>query len=151
MVQLLRSRATYGEVMTEATVEVGNSKIVRTTSLLTSVQTAYMVVIGDITTKDAKKKLSKVLKGWKAAEVLSHDYEKTAVPVAGRIVMVDKPSAVQSVVWLVTSSTFLKDTLISSHCALRIRFLVAVCRADCSNLREDKAFTYGIPSSALIN
>ena len=91
----------YGEVMTEATVEavtLEDCKNYFSTYFRPNI--AYMVVIGDITTKDAKKKLSKALKGWKAAEVPSHDYEKTAVPAAGRIVMVDKPSAVQSVVWL---------------------------------------------------
>ena len=59
-----------------------------------------MVIIGDITAKDAQKKLKKALKKWAPATVPQHDYAKTEVPAAQRVVMVDKPSAVQSVVWL---------------------------------------------------
>ena len=59
-----------------------------------------MVVIGDITIEDAKKKLGKAFKKWKASDVSSLKYAKTELPKASRIVMVNKPSAVQSLVWL---------------------------------------------------
>jgi hypothetical protein len=109
---------------------------------------AYMVVIGDITVKDAKKKLSKALKGWKASDVPAHDYEKTSVPSAGRIVMVDKPSAVQSVVWLGNVID-----LPQGHPDIEpLRIANQILGGGMSgrlftNLREDKAFTYGAYSS----
>ena len=139
----------YGEVMTEATVEavtLEDCKNYFSTYFRQNI--AYMVVIGDITTKDAKKKLSKALKGWKAAEVPSHDYEKTAVPAAGRIVMVDKPSAVQSVVWLGNVID-----LPQGHPDIEpLRVANQILGGGMSgrlftNLREDKAFTYGAYSS----
>jgi len=139
----------YGEVMTEATVEavtLEDCKNYFSTYFRPNI--AYMVVIGDITTKDAKKKLSKALKGWKAAEVPSHDYEKTAVPAAGRIVMVDKPSAVQSVVWLGNVID-----LPQGHPDIEpLRVANQILGGGMSgrlftNLREDKAFTYGAYSS----
>lgn len=139
----------YGEVMTEATVEavtIEDCKNYFSTYFRPNI--AYMVVIGDITTKDAKKKLSKALKGWKAAEVPSHDYEKTAVPAAGRIVMVDKPSAVQSVVWLGNVID-----LPQGHPDIEpLRVANQILGGGMSgrlftNLREDKAFTYGAYSS----
>jgi len=139
----------YGEVMTEATVEavtLEDCKNYFSTYFRPNI--AYMVVIGDITTKDAKKKLSKALKGWKAAEVPSHDYEKTTVPAAGRIVMVDKPSAVQSVVWLGNVID-----LPQGHPDIEpLRVANQILGGGMSgrlftNLREDKAFTYGAYSS----
>ena len=139
----------YGEVMTEATVEavtLEDCKNYFSTYFRPNI--AYMVVIGDITTKDSKKKLSKALKGWKAAEVPSHDYEKTAVPAAGRIVMVDKPSAVQSVVWLGNVID-----LPQGHPDIEpLRVANQILGGGMSgrlftNLREDKAFTYGAYSS----
>jgi len=139
----------YGEVMTEATVEavtLEDCKNYFSTYFRPNI--AYMVVIGDITTKDAKKKLSKALKGWKAAEVPSHDYEKTAVPAAGRIVMVDKPSAVQSVVWLgnVIDLPQGHPDIEPLRVANQILGGGRTGRLF-TNLREDKAFTYGAYSS----
>ena len=139
----------YGEVMTEATVEavtLEDCKNYFSTYFRPNI--AYMVVIGDITTKEAKKKLSKALKGWKAAEVPAHSYEKTAVPAAGRIVMVDKPSAVQSVVWLGNVID-----LPQGHPDIEpLRVANQILGGGMSgrlftNLREDKAFTYGAYSS----
>ena len=139
----------YGEVMTEATVEsitLEDCKNYFSTYFRPNI--AYMVVIGDITTKDAKKKLSKALKGWKASDVPEHNYEKTAVPAAGRIVMVDKPSAVQSVVWLGNVID-----LPQGHPDIEpLRVANQILGGGMSgrlftNLREDKAFTYGAYSS----
>ena len=72
----LRGAALYGlehpsgEVMTETTVEaisIDDCKAYFDTYFRPNI--AYMVVIGDITVADAKKKLNKALKKWKAAEV----------------------------------------------------------------------------------
>ena len=76
--------------MTEATVEaitIDDCKAYFGTYFRPNI--AYMVVIGDITVKDAKKKLNKALKKWKPAEVPTHDYAKTSRATSSRIVMVD--------------------------------------------------------------
>ncbi|MDA8566525.1 insulinase family protein [Schleiferiaceae bacterium] len=139
----------YGEVMTESTVEAVTLEDCKNYfSSYFRPNIAYMVVIGDITVKDAKKKLSKALKGWKASDVPAHDYEKTSVPSAGRIVMVDKPSAVQSVVWLGNVID-----LPQGHSDIEpLRIANQILGGGMSgrlftNLREDKAFTYGAYSS----
>ncbi|MGA0245044.1 MAG: M16 family metallopeptidase [Schleiferiaceae bacterium] len=139
----------YGEVMTESTVEAVTLEDCKNYfSSYFRPNIAYMVVIGDITVKDAKKKLSKALKGWKASDVPSHDYEKTSVPSAGRVVMVDKPSAVQSVVWLGNVID-----LPQGHPDIEpLRIANQILGGGMSgrlftNLREDKAFTYGAYSS----
>ena len=139
----------YGEVMTESTVEAVTLEDCKNYfSSYFRPNIAYMVVIGDITVKDAKKKLSKALKGWKASDVPAHDYEKTSVPSAGRIVMVDKPYAVQSVVWLGNVID-----LPQGHPDIEpLRIANQILGGGMSgrlftNLREDKAFTYGAYSS----
>ena len=139
----------YCEVMTESTVEAVTLEDCKNYfSSYFRPNIAYMVVIGDITVKDAKKKLSKALKGWKASDVPAHDYEKTSVPSAGRIVMVDKPSAVQSVVWLGNVID-----LPQGHPDIEpLRIANQILGGGMSgrlftNLREDKAFTYGAYSS----
>ena len=139
----------YGEVMTEATVEtitVEDCKAYFNTYFRPNI--AYMVIIGDITAKDAEKKLKKALKKWAPAEVPQHAYAKTAVPAAQRVVMVDKPSAVQSVVWLGNIID-----LPHGHPDIEpLRVANQILGGGMSgrlftNLREDKAFTYGAYSN----
>lgn len=139
----------YGEVMTEATVEaisIDDCKAYFDTYFRPNI--AYMVVIGDITVADAKKKLNKALKKWKAAEVPAHDYAKTPRAASPRIVMVDKPSAVQSVVWLGNVID-----LPQGHPDIEpLRVANQILGGGMSgrlftNLREDKAFTYGAYSN----
>ncbi len=139
----------YGEVMTEATVEaisIDDCKAYFDTYFRPNI--AYMVVIGDITVADAKKKLNKALKKWKAAEVPAHDYKKTPRAASSRIVMVDKPSAVQSVVWLGNVID-----LPQGHPDIEpLRVANQILGGGMSgrlftNLREDKAFTYGAYSN----
>ncbi len=140
----------YGEVMTEATVEaisIDDCKAYFDTYFRPNI--AYMVVIGDITVADAKKKLNKALKKWKAADVPAHDYAKTSRAASARIVMVDKPSAVQSVVWLGNVIDLpqghpdieplrLANEILGGRGASGRLFL---------NLREDKGYTYGAYSN----
>ena len=139
----------YGEVMTETTVEaisIDDCKAYFDTYFRPNI--AYMVVIGDITVADAKKKLNKALKKWKAAEVPAHDYAKTPRASSSRIVMVDKPSAVQSVVWLGNIID-----LPQGHPDIEpLRVANQILGGGMSgrlftNLREDKAFTYGAYSN----
>jgi predicted Zn-dependent peptidase len=139
----------YGEVMTESTVEAVTLEDCKNYfSSYFRPNIAYMVVIGDITVKDAKKKLSKALKGWKASDVPAHDYEKTSVPSAGRIVMVDKPSAVQSVVWLGNVIDLPQGHLDIEPLRIANQILGGGMSGRLfTNLREDKAFTYGAYSS----
>ena len=139
----------FGEVMTEASVEaitVEDCKSYFDAYFRPNI--AYMVIIGDITAKDAQKKLKKALKKWAPAEVPHHEYAKTEVPTAQRVVVVDKPSAVQSVVWLGNVID-----LPHGHADIEpLRVANQILGGGMSgrlftNLREDKAFTYGAYSN----
>ena len=139
----------YGEVMTEATLEaitIDDCKAYFNTYFRPNI--AYMVVIGDITVGDAKKKLTKALKKWKAAEVPAHDYAKTPRAASPRIVMVDKPSAVQSVVWLGNVIDLPQGHLDIEPLRVANQILGGGMSGRLfTNLREDKAFTYGAYSN----
>ena len=139
----------YGEVMTDVSVEAITLEDCQTYfNTYFRPNIAYMVVIGDITVKDAKKKLGKALNKWEASEVPALEYAKTALPMASRIVMVDKPSAVQSVVWLGNVID-----LSQGHVDIEpLRIANQILGGGMSgrlftNLREDKAFTYGAYSN----
>ena len=139
----------YGEIMTETTVDaisLEDCKSYYDNYFRPNI--GYMVVIGDITIKEAKKKLSKTLKGWKKKDVPSIQYAKTSVPKDSRLVLVDKPSAVQSVVWLGNVID-----LPPGHPDIEpLRIANSILGGGMSgrlfiNLREDKAFTYGAYSN----
>ena len=140
----------YGEVMTEETLEaitIDDCKTYYKTYFRPNI--AYMVVIGDITVADANKKLNKALKKWKSAQVPTQDYPKTNRADATRMVLVDRPSAVQSVVWLGNVIDLpqghpdieplrLANEILGGRGASGRLFL---------NLREDKGYTYGANSN----
>ncbi len=139
----------YGETMTEATLEsVTLEDCKNFYNAYFKPNAAYLVVIGDITVSDAKKKLNKSLKKWKAGEVVEQTFDKVTPPASTRIVMVDKPSAVQSVVWLGNVID-----LPHGHPDIEpLRVANQILGGGMSgrlftNLREDKAFTYGAYSS----
>ena len=139
----------YGEVMTDVSVEaitLEDCKAYFNTYFRPNI--AYMVVIGDITVKDAKKKLGKALKKWEASEVPALTYAKTAMPVASRVVMVDKPSAVQSVVWLGNVIDLQQGHVDIEPLRIANQILGGGMSGRLfTNLREDKAFTYGAYSN----
>ncbi len=140
----------YGEVMTEATLEaitIDDCKAYFNTYFRPNI--AYMVVIGDITVADANKKLNKALKKWKSAKGPTQDYAKTNRADATRMILVDRPSAVQSVVWLGNVIDLpqghpdieplrLANEILGGRGASGRLFL---------NLREDKGYTYGANSN----
>lgn len=139
----------YGETMTEASISaitLEDCKNYYETYYKPNI--AYLVVIGDITVQDAKKKVNKALKKWKSAEVTKQEFDKVTPPASTRIVMVDKPSAVQSVVWLGNVID-----LPNGHPDIEpLRVANQILGGGMSgrlftNLREDKAFTYGAYSN----
>ena len=139
----------YGEVMTEATVDAITLEDCKSYyDAYFRPNIAYLVIIGDITVKEAKKKLGTSLKKWKRKEVPSLEYSKTPLPASSRIVLVDKPSAVQSLIWVGNVID-----LAPGHPDIEpLRIANKILGGGMSgrlfrNLREDKAFTYGAYSN----
>lgn len=139
----------YGEPMTEATVEAISLEDCKAYyNSYFRPNAAYIVVVGDITPRQAKKKLKKLFKDWEPAELPVNNYDKTSLPAAQRVVMVDKPSAVQSVVWIGNVID-----LPHGHPDIEaLRLANQILGGGMSgrlfqNLREEHAYTYGAYSN----
>ncbi|MEJ8758394.1 insulinase family protein [Pontibacter sp. H259] len=139
----------YGEVMTEKTVEnITLADIQNYYSTYFKPNIGYLAVVGDITPKEAKKLLNKSLKNWKKGEVPTKTFALPAALTKTQVVIVDRPSAVQSVLSFVNPADLkpgapdavaaqLMNTILGGGSSARL-FL---------NLREDKGYTYGAYSS----
>lgn len=109
---------------------------------------SYLVVVGDINLDQARTMAQKYFGNWEKRPVQKLDYEMPKRPDQARVAFVDKPGAVQSVIH-VTYPIDLKpgspDAIVSSvmNTALGGYFGSRLM----SNLREDKAYTYGARSN----
>jgi zinc protease len=139
----------YGEVMTEKTVEsITLADVQNYYSTYFKPNIGYLAIVGDITPKEAKKLLNKSLKNWKKGNVPAKTFALPAAPTKTQVVIVDRPSAVQSVLSFVNPADLkpgapdavaaqLMNTILGGGSSARL-FL---------NLREDKGYTYGAYSS----
>ncbi len=139
----------YGEVLTEATVnsiKLEDCKSYWETYFRPNI--GYMVIIGDITLEDAKKKISKTFKKWKKKPVPKASYKKTTLPKSSRVLLVNKPSAVQSLIWIGNVIN-----LTPGHPDIEpLRIANKILGGGASgrlfiNIREDKGYTYGAYSN----
>lgn len=109
---------------------------------------SYLVVVGDINLDQARNMAQKYFGNWEMRPVQKLDYENPKRPDQARVAFVDKPGAVQSVIH-VTYPLDLKpgspDAIAASvmNTALGGYFGSRLM----SNLREDKAYTYGARSN----
>lgn len=105
---------------------------------------SYLVIVGDITPKDAKDKAMKYFGSWEKREVPGQKYE-TDYDVAGvRVAFVEKPGAVQSVIKV----TYPLDLKVGSEDDASIKIMNGIFGGAFSsrlnmNLREEHGYTYG--------
>ncbi|MPQ47335.1 insulinase family protein [Marinifilum sp. N1E240] len=138
----------YGDVVTEETVKsftVEDCKKYYTTYFKPN--KALMAIVGDITTKEAKKLVKKYFGDWESAEVPNHKYEMPAKMEGKRVVLSNKDAALQSLVRIYNSFELKKgnaDVIPASvmNAMLGRGFSGLLMK----NLREDKAYTYGAGS-----
>jgi zinc protease len=147
----VRSRVVYGEnhpygdIATEATVNnITIDDCEKYYSTYFKPNVALMAIVGDITTKEAKKLVEKYFGEWKKAEVPTHKYEMPAKIVGRRVVLANKDAAPQSNIQIVNWIDLKKgdpDVIPASvmNSMLGRGFLGLLNK----NLREDKAYTYG--------
>ena len=135
----------YGEVLTEETVKnvtVEDCKKYHTTYYKPNV--ALMAIVGDITTKEAKKLVKKYFGEWEKGIVPTHAYDMPAKIEGKRVVLANKDAAPQSLVQIINWIDLKKGTpdVIPAkvmNSMLGRGFLGLLNK----NLREDKAYTYG--------
>ena len=140
----------YGEIETEETIEkITREHLVQYYNTYYKPNTSYLVIVGDISLKDAKKDAEKYFGAWEKAEVPKQEYQFPNKNLGTRVAIVHKDDAVQSyinITYPVNLKIGGKDA-ISASIANNILGSGAFSSRLLSNLREDKGYTYGAYSS----
>lgn len=106
---------------------------------------AYLVIVGDITKENAMKLAEKYFGNWKGTTVFKQDYGTGLQPKGNRVIFVNKPGAVQSVI----SISFPVNMKPGDKDQIPLTVLNSIFGGGAfgarlmQNLREDKAYTYG--------
>ncbi len=140
----------YGEVLSETSIEKITRDLCQTYyQTYFKPNTAYLIMVGDITLKEAKRQAEQYFGSWQKGDVPSHSYDEPALNTRPRVVIGNRDGAVQSVIMVSYPLVFkpgnpdaIKASVMNS--VLGGGSLSSRLNA---NLREDKAFTYGAYSS----
>ncbi len=138
----------YGEVQTEKTTEnitVDKCKEYYTNYFKPNI--SYLIVVGDISEKEARQLASEYFGKWEKGTVDDTKFGMPEMPSKTTLDFVDKAGAVQSVI----NITYPVDLKPNSENAIKARVMNAMLGGFfgsrlMSNLREDKGFTYGARS-----
>lgn len=139
----------YGEIPTEASVsrvEIKDCKAYYDTYFKPNL--SYLVFVGDVTPKEAKKLAEKYFGKWEKQFVAKEKLDMPMAPEANQVHFVKKPGAVQSVV----NITYPVDSRPGSPDAIKINILNQIFGGGFfgrlfKNIREDKGYSYGAYSS----
>jgi predicted Zn-dependent peptidase len=139
----------YGEIVNEITVSsvsLDDCKSYYNTYFKPG--NAYLVIVGDITVDDARKKAEKYFGKWAAGKTPEYEYVMPKAVDKTQVAFVDKPGAVQSVI----NITYPVDLKPGTADVLPCQVMNTILGSGFSgrlfkNLREDKAYTYGAYSS----
>ena len=140
----------YGEFITEDTVNnVTYQDVLDLYKVRFAPNNAYIVVVGDIDVKTAKKQLTEHFGKWQSSDIPNIDAPKlTANVPSTEINFVDLPNATQSSI-TVTNNVDLKQNDDDYFAALMANNILGGGGEGYlfKNLREDKGYTYGAYSS----
>ncbi len=106
---------------------------------------AYLIVTGDISSEDARKLITQYFSDWKGVSLINKHYPSPEIPAKPLVAVIDKPGAVQSVVYVhypVQLTPGDEDEITVSVMSTILGGSGFSGRL-MKNLREDKAFTYG--------
>lgn len=139
----------YGEVPTEASVsrvEIKDCKAYYDKYFKPNL--SYLVFVGDVTPKEAKKLAEKYFGNWEKQFVAKEKLDMPKAPEGNQVHFVKKPGAVQSVV----NITYPVDFKPGSPDAIKVNILNQIFGGGFfgrlfKNIREDKGYSYGAYSS----
>src|SRR5690554_6865761 len=139
----------YGEKETEATignVEVADIQDYYTTYFRPNI--AYLAIVGDITKAEAEKLVKTHFSNWERGTVPNHVWPAVKTPEANKVIVVDRPTSVQSIINVV----YPVELQYNSPDRIPVTLLSYLLGGGASsrlftNLREDKGFTYGAYAS----
>ncbi|MGM0549667.1 MAG: insulinase family protein [Bacteroidota bacterium] len=140
----------YGEIQTEEDVEnISRDLLVDYYQTYFKPNVAYLVIVGDLKVKEAKKLVENYFAKWEAGEVPTHEYETPQPPAQPKVAMIHKDGAVQSVV----NVTYPVQLQPGSPDAIPASLMNSILGGGVfsgrlmQNLREDKGWTYGARSN----
>lgn len=139
----------YGEFSTQETIEGLNLQDVQSYYKENFVpQNAYLVVVGDVKTREVKKLVNQHFKGWKKKELPQPNLPAVSNVDQTQINFVDFPNAVQSEVQVTNTIQLKKGDPDYFPVLMANKILGGGGEARLFlNLREDKGYTYGAYSS----
>jgi predicted Zn-dependent peptidase len=140
----------YGELETEESINnitVNDCKTYYNTYFSPNV--AYLIIVGDISLKEAKEEVNKYFSQWEAKEVPKHKYEFPKGYDTPKVAVSNRDGAKQSVIEV----TYAVDLEPGSEDAIPAKVMNYVLGGGSfssrlmQNIREDKGYTYGAYSS----
>lgn len=138
----------YGQIRTEES--VGNITLALCKAYFETYyrpNVAYLAIVGDINIEDAKTLVNKAFGTWGKAEVPKHNYATPILPKGTRVIVVDRPTAVQTVI-NISQPIILKPGAPDLIAANVMNTILGSGDARLfNNLRETYGFTYGAYSS----
>jgi len=139
----------YGELTTEETISnITREKLQDYYNTYYKPNISYLVMVGDITQKDARGMAEKYFGSWEKGTVPEHEYDFPSVNNGRRVALVNKEDAVQSVI----SITYPVRLAPGHPDAIRAKLMNNILGGGVfsgylmQNLREDKGYTYGARS-----
>jgi len=140
----------YGEVVTKESLgNITRNHVTDYYQTYFKPNTAYLVVVGDIKAKDAKKLVKKYFGKWTKGEVPRKNYNLPSSPAANKVALANREGAVQSVI----AVSYPVDLKPGHPDAIKSSVMNGILGGGVfsgrlmQNLREDKAYTYGANSS----
>jgi len=139
----------YGEITTEETIQpitIEECKQFYETYFRPNI--AYLTIVGDITKEEVEPLVNKYFSNWKQGEVSKNPYTTPQKPKNTKVVFIDRPQSVQSVVVL----TYPLELKPGTEDVIPARVMNTILGGGFSsnlnqNLREEHAYTYGARSS----
>lgn len=138
----------YGESMTEESVKkvtLDACKNYYNTFFKPNV--AYLAIVGDINLEQAKQLVTKYLSDWKSGDVPKTNYPAPKAPMTSTVSMVDRPSAVQSTIYVCYPVNLKPGSSDDITAKVANTVLGGGSFRLFNNLREKHGWTYGAYSS----
>lgn len=140
----------YGEIVTEESLKnITLEDLKQHYAKYFKPNIAYLVIVGDITKKEAQSLTKDYFGSWKSGEVQKEEFEAPEMVTKTNISFVDRPSSVQSVI----SISYPIDNKPGTPDVVKLSLLNTILGGGGlstrlnMNLREDKGYTYGANSS----
>lgn len=139
----------YGEIANEETVSaISVADIQNYYNTYFKPNIGYLAIVGDINKKEAQALVKKYFSNWKKGTVPTHKWEPAKSPDGNKVILVDRPASVQSIVTL----AYPVDLKFNSPERIQVSLLSSILGGGMTsrlfmNLRESKGYTYGAYSS----